>query len=65
MERFFAVTHDEGVFTYARRKTKSSGMLGWTAATWIRSNVVPERQATEELRDRYKDLKYVEQAFER
>ena len=63
MERFFEVTHDEGVFTYARREDEIERYARLDGCYVIRSNVAAERQATEDLRDRYKDLKYVEQAF--
>jgi transposase len=63
MERFFAVTYDEGVFTYARRQDELEGYARLDGCYVIRSNAVAGRQTTEELRDRYKDLKYVEQAF--
>jgi transposase len=63
MERFFAVTCDEGVFTYARREDEIERYARLDGCYVIRSNVASVRQTTEELRDRYKDLKYVEQAF--
>jgi transposase len=63
MERFFAVTHHEAVFTYARREDEIERYARLDGCYVIRSNVAPERQTTEALRDRYKDLKYVEQAF--
>ena len=63
MERFFAVTYDEGVFTYARREDEIERYARLDGCYVIRSNVAPACQTTEDLRDRYKDLKYVEQAF--
>jgi transposase len=63
MERSFAVTYDEGAFTYARREDEIERYARLDGCYVIRSNVAPARQTTEDLRDRYKDLKYVEQAF--
>lgn len=63
MERFFTVTCDEGVFTYTRREDEIGRYARLDGCYVIRSNVVAQRQTTEDLRDRYKDLKYVEQAF--
>ena len=63
MERFFAVTHGEGLFTYARREDEIERYARLDGCYVIRSNAAPARQTTEELRDRYKDLKHVEQAF--
>jgi len=63
MERFFAVTCDAGVFTYARREDEIERYARLDGCYVIRSNAAPAQQTTEDLRDRYKDLKYVEQAF--
>jgi len=63
MERFFEVVCEEGVFTYARREEEIARYAHLDGCYVIRSNVAACSQATEELRDRYKDLKYVEQAF--
>ena len=63
MERFFTVTYDDGVFTYARRDDEIERYARLDGCYVIRSNVAAQRQTTEDLRDRYKDLKYVEQAF--
>jgi transposase len=63
MERFFTVACAEGVFTYACRQDEVKRYARLDGCYVIRSNVAPERQTTEDLRDRYKDLKYVEQAF--
>ena len=63
MERFFVVRCDEGVFAYARREDGIERYARLDGCYVIRSNVTPQRQTTEDLRDRYKDLKYVEQAF--
>lgn len=63
MERFFAVTLDEGAFTYKRREDEVERYARLDGCYVIRSNVAAQRQGTEDLRDCYKDLKYVEQAF--
>jgi len=63
MERFFAVTCAEGAFTHARRQDEIERYARLDGCYVIRSNVSPAQQDTEALRDRYKDLKYVEQAF--
>jgi transposase len=63
MQRFFVVTHDEGVFGYARREDEIERYARLDGCYVIRSNAAAERQTAEDLRDRYKELKYVEQAF--
>jgi transposase len=63
MERFFTVTYDEETFTYARREAEIERYARLDGCYVIRSNVAAQRQGTEDLRDRYKDLKYVEQTF--
>ena len=63
MERFFATTFEEGVFAYARRQNEIERYARLDGCYVIRSNVSTARQTTDGLRDRYKDLKYVEQAF--
>lgn len=63
MERFFTVSYDEGVFSYARREDEIERYSRLDGCYVIRSNANTEQHDTQELRDRYKDLKYVEQAF--
>ena len=63
MERFFEVTYDQGAFEYTLREDEIERYARLDGCYVIRSNVEREKQSTEELRDRYKDLKYVEQAF--
>ena len=63
MERFFAVHYEEGSFSYLRREEEIERYARLDGCYVIRSNVEPGQQTTEQLRDRYKDLKYVEQAF--
>ena len=63
MERFFTVQYDEGEFLYARKTEEIERYARLDGCYVIRSNSNAERQSTEALRERYKDLKYVEQAF--
>ena len=63
MERFFETTCEEAKFSYRRREDEITRYARLDGCYVIRSNVEPRIQGTEELRDRYKDLKYVEQAF--
>ncbi len=63
MERFFKTTYEEAKFTYHRREDEITRYERLDGCYVIRSNVDVCIQGTEELRDRYKDLKYVEQAF--
>ena len=63
MERFFEVQYDECAFSYSRRNDEIERYTRLDGCYVIRSNVEKEKQGTDELRDRYKDLKYVEQAF--
>jgi len=63
VERFFSVHYDEGVFIYCRREDEIERYARLDGCYVIRSNAEKWKQTAEELRDRYKDLKYVEQAF--
>ena len=63
MERYFEIQHDEGAFSCTRREEEIERYARLDGCYVIRSNVEKWNQATEDLRDRYKDLKYVEQAF--
>ena len=63
MERFFSVTYDDSRFTYARREDELERYARLDGCYVIRSNASTSHHGTEDLRDRYKDLKYVEQAF--
>ena len=63
MERFFSATYDEGAFTCARRENEIERYARLDGCYVIRSNAAAQRHTTEDLRDRYKDLKYVEQVF--
>lgn len=63
MERFFEVTYEQGAFDYTLREDEIERYTRLDGCYVIRSNVEREKQSTEELRNRYKDLKYVEQTF--
>jgi transposase len=63
MERFFETTCEEAKFSNRCREEEIARYARLDGCYVIRSNVEPRIQGTEELRDRYKDLKYVEQAF--
>ena len=63
MERFFEVRYGEGSFSYSRREEQIERYARLDGCYVIRSNAEHGKQTTEQLRDRYKDLKYVEQAF--
>ena len=63
MERFFEVTYDEGSFSYRRKEEEIARYERLDGCYVIRSNAAKRRETTEELRNHYKDLKYVEQAF--
>jgi transposase len=63
MERFFEATYDEGSFSYRRKEEEITRYDVLDGCYVIRSNAATWRETTEELRDHYKDLKYVEQAF--
>jgi transposase len=63
MERFFEVTCQEGSFSYKRKEEEITRYARLDGCYVIRSNTAQRRESTEELRNHYKDLKYVEQAF--
>ena len=63
MGRFFETTYDEGAFSYSRREDEIERYSRLDGCYVIRSNADAWKQTTEQLRDRYKDLKFVEQAF--
>lgn len=63
MAKFFAVSYDDGVFVFSRCEKEIERYAGLDGCYVIRSNVAAEDQTTADLRDRYKDLKFVEQAF--
>lgn len=63
MGRFFEVRCDEAQFYYARKEDEITRYARLDGCYVIRSNADKWKQTTEELRERYKDLKYVEQAF--
>jgi transposase len=63
VEHFFTVNYDEGFFSFSRKEEEIERYARLDGCYVIRSNQKKERQNTEELVARYKDLKYVEQAF--
>jgi transposase len=63
MERFFEVSYGEGSFSYRQREEEIARYERLDGCYVIRSNAAKWRETTEELRNHYKDLKYVEQAF--
>jgi transposase len=63
MERFFDVSYDTGSFRNKRNEKEVERYSRLDGCHVIRSNVDKTRHGTADLRDRYKDLKYVEQAF--
>lgn len=62
MGRFFHVQYDEGKFSYTRNEVEIDRYSRLDGCYVIRSNATKEL-APAELLERYKDLKYVEQAF--
>lgn len=63
MERFFRVTYDEGEFEYSRNEEVIKSYEVLDGCYVITSNVEPKEMNTIELHAKYKDLKYVENAF--
>jgi hypothetical protein len=63
MERFFEVSYGEASFSYRQREEEIARYELLDGCYVIRSNAAKWRETTEELRNHYKDLKYVEQAF--
>jgi transposase len=61
MERFFEATYEEGTFFYSRKEKEIARYERLDGCYVIRSNA--SKETTEELRNHYKDLKHVEQAF--
>jgi len=63
MARFFDCKYDERKFQFQRREDEIARYKRLDGCYVIRSNVSRSDHGTSELRDRYKDLKFVEQAF--
>ena len=63
MQRFFEIEYDEAKFSYARKEKQIERYSRLDGCYVIRSNVQKWQQTTKELVERYKDLKFVEQAF--
>lgn len=63
MERFFDVHYKDGSFSFSRCEEEIERHARLDGCYVIRSNVPQDELKAEDLRDRYKDLKHVEQAF--
>lgn len=63
MQRFFEVDYGAGEFSYSRREQEIARYTALDGCYVIRSNVESGQHSGVQLRDRYKDLKHVEQAF--
>jgi len=63
MGRFFNVSYDEGSFFYSRNEEEIKRYSVLDGCYVIVSNVDKKDMETEEIHAKYKDLKYVEQAF--
>ena len=63
MGRFFSVNYSEGCFEYKQLEDEIERYSVLDGCYVIVSNVEKEEISTEGLRDKYKDLKYVENAF--
>jgi len=63
MQRFFDIEYDEAKFSCARKEKEIERYSRLDGCYVIRSNTQTGKQTTDELVGRYKDLKFVEQAF--
>ena len=63
MGRFFDVEYGEGVFSYRQIEEEIERYARLDGCYVIRSNIEKEKQTTAGLRERYKNLQFVEQAF--
>ena len=63
MEKFFITEYDEGYFRYKLDEEKINRYSALDGCYIIVSNVAQEEMGKEEIVNRYRDLKYVEQAF--
>ncbi len=63
MERFFKVEYGEGLFEYTRNDKEIERYRVLDGCYVIVSNLDTQEMKAEEIHARYKDLKYVEQAF--
>lgn len=63
MERFFTVEYGEGVFQFSRDKEEIERYSVLDGCYVVTSNVDKQQMDTQEIHKKYKDLKYVENAF--
>ena len=63
MGRFFEVQYDDGAFFYRRIEEEIERYARLDGCYVIRSNVGKAKESTAGLRERYKNLQFVEQAF--
>jgi len=63
MERFFLTNYGEGVFTFTKNEEKIKEYESIDGFYVITSDVIKDNLSTKELRERYKSLIQVEQAF--
>lgn len=63
MERFFEVEYEEGFFSFSRKKQEIERYSVLDGCYVIVSNVDGQQMTSQEVHSRYKDLKYVENAF--
>ena len=63
MERFFLTSYGEGVFTFTKNEEKINEYESIDGFYVITSDVIKDNLSTKELRERYKSLIQVEQAF--
>lgn len=63
MERFFIVKYDEGFFEFSRNDDEIERYSVLDGCYVITSNVPEQQMDTESIHQKYKDLKYVENAF--
>jgi transposase len=63
MERFFEVDYGEGFFRFSRKKQEIERYSALDGCYVIVSNVDEHQMTPQEVHARYKDLKYVEEAF--
>ena len=63
MERFFNVEYDEGFFKFKRNEDEIERFSSIDGCYVIRANVDKNSLSHKDLVNKYKDLKYVEQAF--
>ncbi|MFC1851836.1 IS1634 family transposase [candidate division CSSED10-310 bacterium] len=63
MERFFSVKYDEGFFEFSRKQEEVKRYSVLDGCYVVTSNIEEQKMTTSEIHQKYKDLKYVENAF--